>query len=145
MRLLIADDDSGALAALAAWAEGEGFEVTGRASDGEEALSMAASELPDVALLDVRMPNLDGLAAAEAFKQRWPEVSVVLLTAYQESFDHIRATAAHVYCVCVKDSSLDLLGDILRSAASAGRSVAEGESKLGLHVGRASEERGDLG
>jgi DNA-binding NarL/FixJ family response regulator len=65
------------------------LEVVGMAGDGEEALAMverlsATRTAPDVVLMDVRMPRLDGIAATRAFKERWPEIRVVILTTFDD-------------------------------------------------------------
>lgn len=65
------------------------LEVVGMAGDGEEALAcvehlIAAQTQPDVVLMDVRMPRMDGIAATRAFKQRWPEMRIVFLTTFDD-------------------------------------------------------------
>jgi DNA-binding NarL/FixJ family response regulator len=65
------------------------LEVVGMAGDGEEALALTeqlalAHTAPDVVLMDVRMPRLDGITATRAFKARWPEIRVVILTTFDD-------------------------------------------------------------
>lgn len=65
------------------------LEVVGTAGDGEEALAMverlqAERTAPDVVLMDVRMPCLDGIAATRAFKERWPEMRIIILTTFDD-------------------------------------------------------------
>src|SRR5215831_7590300 len=65
------------------------LEVVGMAGDGEEALATverlyAERTAPDVVLMDVRMPRLDGIAATRAFKERWPEIRIVILTTFDD-------------------------------------------------------------
>jgi DNA-binding NarL/FixJ family response regulator len=65
------------------------LEVVGMAGDGEEALALverlsATRTAPDVVLMDVRMPRLDGIAATRALKERWPEIRVVILTTFDD-------------------------------------------------------------
>lgn len=65
------------------------LEVVGMAGDGEEALAaterlIAANTAPDVVLMDVRMPRLDGIAATRIFKERWPTIRVVILTTFDD-------------------------------------------------------------
>jgi DNA-binding NarL/FixJ family response regulator len=85
IRVLLADDEvivrAGVKAILAAAPD---IEVVAEAGDGREALELARAHRPDVALLDIRMPVLDGLAAAAEFRRVAPDVSVVMLTTFSE-------------------------------------------------------------
>jgi two-component system response regulator DesR len=77
-RLVIADDRAVTRRALRALLARQGdIEVVGEASDGEEAVSLVGLLHPDLVLLDVRMPRLDGIAAAARIKARWPATRVV--------------------------------------------------------------------
>ena len=78
LRLLIADDRARTRRALRALlAVQPGFEVIGEAADGEEAVESVERLRPDLVVLDVRMPRLDGIAATARIKARWPAVRVV--------------------------------------------------------------------
>jgi DNA-binding NarL/FixJ family response regulator len=78
VRLVIADDRARTRRALRALLAGHpGFEVVGEAADGEEAVAAVARLRPDLVVLDVRMPRLDGVAATARIKARWPHVRVV--------------------------------------------------------------------
>jgi DNA-binding NarL/FixJ family response regulator len=85
IRVLLADDEmmvrAGVKAILAAAPD---IEVVAEAGDGREALELARAHRPDVALLDIRMPVLDGLGAAAEFRRVAPEVAVVMLTTFSE-------------------------------------------------------------
>jgi DNA-binding NarL/FixJ family response regulator len=85
IRVLLADDEAmvraGVKAILAAAPD---IEVVAEAGDGREALERALAHRPDVALLDIRMPVLDGLDAAAEFRRVAPEVAVVMLTTFSE-------------------------------------------------------------
>ena len=79
VRLLIADDRSRTRRALRALlAAHAGYEVVGEAEDGEEALAPVQELQPELVVLDVRMPHLDGIAATAAIKARWPGIRVVV-------------------------------------------------------------------
>jgi DNA-binding NarL/FixJ family response regulator len=81
IRVLIADDRSpsrnGLRALLASWPS---FEVICEAADGLEALQLAEDHQPDVVLMDVRMPMMDGLEATRLIKGRWPSIRVIALS-----------------------------------------------------------------
>ncbi len=64
----------------------EGIEVVGEAGDGEEAITRAASLSPDVIVMDLKMPGMDGITATREIKQTMPEVAVLMLTLYAEDF-----------------------------------------------------------
>ncbi|NUO60695.1 MAG: response regulator transcription factor [Hamadaea sp.] len=85
IRLLVADDEpmfrSGVRAILAA---DPGIEIVAEASDGREAVELATRHRPDVALLDIRMPKLDGLTAAREIRRVLPQTAVLMLTTFGE-------------------------------------------------------------
>jgi response regulator NasT len=83
MRLLIADDEALTRLGLRAVLQEMGHTVVAAASDGPAALRLACETRPDLALLDIKMPGLDGLAVAQAIAERCP-LPVVMLTAYSE-------------------------------------------------------------
>jgi DNA-binding NarL/FixJ family response regulator len=92
IRVLVADDEvmvrAGVKAILAAAPD---IEVVAEAGDGREALGLARAHRPDVALLDIRMPVLDGLGAAAEFRRAAPDTAVVMLTTFSEDEYIIRA------------------------------------------------------
>ncbi|GHE74805.1 DNA-binding response regulator [Streptomyces longispororuber] len=85
IRVLLADDEAmiraGVRAILGA---GDGIEVVAEAADGREAVDLARAHHPDVALLDIRMPRLDGLAAGEEIVRTLPGTAVAMLTTFSE-------------------------------------------------------------
>ena len=81
--------------------ERAGFEVVGEARDGVEAVSLAESESPDLALLDVKMPQLDGIEAARRILEQRP-IPVVMLTAFSQRELVARAVEAGVFGYLVK-------------------------------------------
>jgi DNA-binding NarL/FixJ family response regulator len=94
------------------------LEVVGMAGDGEEALAMverlsATRTAPDVVLMDVRMPRLDGIAATRAFKERWPEIRVVILT----TFDDRELIQAGAEGYVLKDITAEQLATTIRVVA----------------------------
>lgn len=83
LRILITDDSAharqGLRALLATWSE---FVVVGEATNGQEALQQVPLCRPDVILMDLHMPILDGMQATRLIKQRWPDIFVIALTMY---------------------------------------------------------------
>jgi response regulator NasT len=101
VRVLIAEDETIIRLDLRGLLEAAGHEVCGEARDGIEAVELARSEQPDVALLDVKMPRLDGIEAARQILQDRP-IPIVMLTAYGQEELVSRAIEAGVFGYLVK-------------------------------------------
>ena len=101
MRILIAEDETIIRLDLRELLEKAGFEVCAEAKDGEEAVELARRERPDLALLDVKMPRLDGIDAARRILEERP-VPIVMVTAYGEDELVSRAVEAGVFGYLVK-------------------------------------------
>ncbi|MCE6996581.1 response regulator transcription factor [Saccharothrix sp. S26] len=85
IRVLLADDEAMVRAGVKAILDTDpGIEVVAEATDGREAVDLARTHQPDVVLLDIRMPRLDGLAAAAELRQTVPGTAVVMLTTFDE-------------------------------------------------------------
>lgn len=117
LRILIADDEAIRVMTLRTQLRALGFEVVAEASDGREAVELADRHQPDLAILDIKMPGLDGISAAREITDRRP-IPVILLTAYSEPELVERATEAGVFAYLVKPvSEEDLLPTILLARA----------------------------
>ena len=92
MRILIADDEALTRMGLRSMLRALGHTIVGAAADGTTALRLACETRPDLALLDIKMPGMDGLAVAEAIGRECP-IPVVMLTAYSER-ELVRQAAA---------------------------------------------------
>ena len=101
MRILIAEDETIIRLDLRSLLEGAGFEVCAEAKDGLEAVELARSEQPDLAVLDVKMPRLDGIEAARRILDDRP-IPIVMLTAYGQDELVARAVEAGVFGYLVK-------------------------------------------
>jgi DNA-binding NarL/FixJ family response regulator len=124
VRVIIADDHELARAGLRSMLEGErGLELVGEASNGREAVALCRQLQPDLALLDVRMPELDGLAATRAIKQVSPNTSVLIVTTHEHHDYLIAALKAGAAGYLLKDISRQEL-------LTAVRQVLRGESIL---------------
>jgi DNA-binding NarL/FixJ family response regulator len=84
IRVVLADDHQLVRQSLKALLEREGFQVAGEASDGQEALRLVPDVCPDVAILDISMPILNGLDAARELKKSSPRTKTILLTQHDE-------------------------------------------------------------
>ncbi len=100
-RILIAEDETIIRLDLRALLESAGFEVCGEARDGEEAVELARARRPDLAVLDVKMPRLDGIEAARRILDDRP-IPIVMVTAYGEQELVARAVEAGVFGYLVK-------------------------------------------
>ena len=101
MRVLIAEDETIIRLDLKTLLERAGYEVCAEARDGEEAVELARSMEPDVAVLDVKMPRLDGIEAARRILDERP-IPIVMLTAYGQDELVSRAVEAGVFGYLVK-------------------------------------------
>jgi DNA-binding NarL/FixJ family response regulator len=119
LRVLIADDNSLFVTALAGLLGAEeSIEIVGRAGDGEEAARLAAELAPDVLLMDLSMPRVDGFEATERVRAAAPETAVVVLTGSLDSGDLVRARDAGAVAYVTKDRILAELVGAIRSAAA---------------------------
>lgn len=96
----------------------QNVEVVGEASDGLEAVAMVAEKEPDVVLMDLRMPNLDGLEATRRIKAEHPAVAVVVLTIYDNDSYVVEAVRAGASGYLLKDASRELLIHTIRAVSS---------------------------
>ena len=118
VRVLIADDQRLFAEALEAILTTDGrIVVVGRAANGEEAVALALGGRPDVVLMDIAMPVLDGIAATEAIAVDAPETRVVVLTGAEAPDDITRARAAGAAGYVTKDQVAGDLGRAILDAA----------------------------
>jgi DNA-binding NarL/FixJ family response regulator len=103
------------------------FEVVGEAADGAEAVELAARLAPDVVLMDLRMPTMDGVTAIRALRERNPAIRVLVLTTYDTDSDVLPAVEAGAIGYLLKDAPR---AELLRAVAAAAR----GETTLAPSV-----------
>ncbi len=101
LRILVADDESIRLLSLRKQLAALGHSVVAEASTGDEAVTLAGSALPDLAILDIKMPVMDGIEAAEKITQARP-IPIILLTAYDEAQLVERAAQANISAYLMK-------------------------------------------
>ena len=118
IRLLIVDDHPVVRDGLHGMLDGQpDFEVVGEAGDGVEAVNLVETLKPDIVLMDLRMPVMDGVAALGEIKAHSPEVQVLVLTTYDSDADILPAIEAGAAGYLLKDSSRQELYDGIRAAA----------------------------
>ena len=124
IRLLLADDQAIVRSALAALLGLEpDFEVVAEVGSGDAVVAASREHAPDVALLDIEMPGLDGLAAAAAMAQEQPGVRVLILTTFGRAGYLRRAMEAGALGFVVKDAPAEQLADAVRRVAAGERVV----------------------
>lgn len=119
LTLLIADDNDLFVNALEGLLEGDSsIRVVARAANGEAAAQLAAELGPDVVLMDLSMPNIDGFEATARILKRSPETAVVVLTGSDDPVDQERARDAGAVGYVTKDRILVELVETIHSVAS---------------------------
>jgi DNA-binding NarL/FixJ family response regulator len=118
IRVLVVDDHPVVRGGVVGWLAAQpDIDVVGEAGDGLEALAMVASLQPDVVLMDLRMPRMDGAAATGRLAADHPAVRVLVLTTYDTDADIVRAVEAGATGYLLKDTPLPQLADAVRAAA----------------------------
>ena len=117
IRVLLADDENLIRAAIAALLGMEAdLEVIAQAASGTEAVAMARRHRPDVAVLDLQMPGLDGIAVAEELRSELPDCASLIVTSHGRPGHLKRALAAGVGGFVPKTVSGQVLADVIRTA-----------------------------
>jgi DNA-binding NarL/FixJ family response regulator len=123
IRILITDDHPVVREGLAGMLAGQpDFEVVGMAADGSTAVRLHQELSPDVTLMDLRMPGLDGVGAIDAIKAQQPKANILVLTTYDSDADILRAIEAGATGYLLKDAPREELFRAIRAAAT-GESV----------------------
>ncbi len=118
IRLLIADDHPIVRTGMQGMlADQTDFEVVGEATTGVEAVALTAQLQPDVVLMDLRMPEMDGVTATAQIKERQPGTHVLVLTTYDTDSDILRAVEAGATGYLLKDSPREELFRAIRGAS----------------------------
>jgi DNA-binding NarL/FixJ family response regulator len=119
VRVVVADDQTVVREGLVTLLETmPGIEVVGSAADGEEAISLVAELAPEVVLMDLRMPRVDGVEATKRIRAEYPETQVVVLTTYADDESIVGALRAGAIGYLTKDAGRNHIGRALEAAAS---------------------------
>jgi DNA-binding NarL/FixJ family response regulator len=138
IRVLLADDHSIVRAGLRRIVEESGdMEVVAEASDGREALRQVERNKPDVAVIDISMPGLDGLEVVNQLGSRYPELPVLILTMHEEAQYVVRAIEAGAMGYMTKQSAPEQLVIAIRKVIQGSRYLTdEAAEALALRVAR---------
>lgn len=124
-RIIIADDHpvvrSGLRALLSSQSD---FEIVGEANNGEETVKLAISLVPDLILMDLQMPILDGLGAIKLIRDRLPKANILVLTTYGTDADILPALEAGAIGYLLKDTPPEQLFQAVRNVASGEMALA---------------------
>lgn len=135
IRILIVDDHPVVRAGLASMLGTQGeLDLIGMAASGEDALRLIADQAPDVVLLDLRMPGMNGVQTLQALKSAGRSVRVIILTNYETDEDIFRAVQAGAQGYLLKDTSL-------REMVEAIRTVHGGKRYIPRHIASRLAER----
>lgn len=119
IRVMLVDDHAMVRRGLAAFLKAfDDLELAGEAESGEVAIQLCAEVLPDVILMDMVMPDMDGAAATRLIRQQFPQVQVLALTSYKEGDLVKKALEAGAIGYLLKDVSADNLAGAIRAAHS---------------------------
>jgi AmiR/NasT family two-component response regulator len=141
LRVVIADDESITRADLRERLESENYDVVGEALDGFDVIGLCRQHKPDIAILDIKMPILDGLSAAKVIHEENPSVCVVMLTAYSDNHFIEKANIHGVMGYIVKPIDDRILLPTLKIAVSRNHDLLAMQKKLEENDNRLEERK----
>ena len=145
IRVLLADDQAMLVAALSTILNAQDdIEVVATANTGSEAVTAAMSHRIDVAILDIRMPGMDGIAAAQAILSRVPDCRVIMLTTFNEDDLVAQSIAAGAHGFLLKDADPEVLAGAVRDVAKGASVLAAQVTGPVLEAYRTALTRGEL-
>jgi two-component system, NarL family, response regulator NreC len=130
LRLILADDHHIVRQGLRALLEREGFEIAAEAADGNAAVTLVEVYHPDIAILDLSMPGLNGVDAAREILQRHPKVGIILLTVHNEDYQVVTALRAGIRGYVIKTQAADELVRAIREVATGGMYLSPEVSRI---------------
>jgi two-component system response regulator NreC len=130
LRVLLADDHRIVRQGFRALLEREGVECVGEAPDGHEAVRLAKLHRPDVAILDLAMPHLNGLDAGGEILKACPGTGIILLTVYEEEHQILTALRAGIHGYVIKTQAVEELVQAISEVTKGGMYLSPGASRV---------------
>jgi DNA-binding NarL/FixJ family response regulator len=144
MRLLLADDHQILRDGLRRSLEAAGATVVGEADNGEEAVELAAAARPDIVIMDLSMPVLDGVAATQRISTSLPDVKVVVLTMHDDPARTRAALDAGAVAYLTKGTSFDEVFDVLERVHAGEEVLSPRLAAMMLETATAEPDASDL-
>ena len=122
IRVLLVDDNDVLRSGMVIFMEAfDDLQLVGEASTGIEAIDLCAQLQPDVILMDLKMPVMDGVTATQIIHQRFPSVQVIALTSFDEEALIQSARQAGIYDYLLKNVTIDRMANVIREAYNEGK------------------------
>lgn len=143
IRVLLVDDHAVVRSGLSSFLLAfDDLELAGEVSSGETAMAVCEVERPDVVLMDLIMPGMDGAEATRRIRERYPEIQVIALTSFKEEDLVQRALQAGAIGYLLKNVTADALADAIRNAAQGKSTLAPEAAQILIHAATKPPEPG---
>lgn len=118
LKILLAEDHEWARVGLSLSIEAKStYQIVAESENGQQAVEAARREHPDIVLMDIEMPVMDGLSAARQIKQEFPDMKIVMLTSHKDQHLIAEALSCGANAYCMKDIKIDRLIQVLEMVA----------------------------
>ncbi len=142
IRVMLVDDHAVVRSGLSAFLLAfDDLELVGEAADGAEALALCARDCPDVILMDLVMPRMDGATATRAIREKYPDTQVIALTSFKEDDLVQDALKAGAIGYLLKNISADELANAIRAAHAGRPTLAPEAAQALIHTARNADAR----
>jgi NarL family two-component system response regulator LiaR len=146
IRVLVVDDHSMVRTGLATFIRTKtDLELVGEARNGQQALLICEELKPDVILMDLVMPKMDGVAATQVIRERWSQMQVIALTSFKDKDLVHDALRAGAISYLLKDVSVDELAEAIRAAHAGRTTLAPEAAQVLIQATRTAREGPELG
>ncbi|MBX2860302.1 MAG: response regulator transcription factor [Vampirovibrio sp.] len=117
-------------------------QIVGEAENGQEAVELAKSAQPEIFLMDIGMPTIDGITATQQIKKAWPKIKVMMLTSHQDEDEVFAAMAAGADAYCMKDIKVDRLVQVMEMVLDGAVWLDPAIAQIILHALPAQPQQG---